>query len=279
MTWPQTLDDFGPRFRQRGDQINFQVCPVCGDRRWKVYLAPESGMWICFAGVCGASGKISTSKETDALMEMLRPQPVKNEGWAAWPEVDFPETAWSCAGFNAYLRSRGIPDDGSDGLGLREGGIAHGGRAIIPFFDPAGRLVYWTTRDYCGRDHVPKYLGMGGKHPPYVPRYSSHGGRGSMSNGCRSLVLVEGPFDAIQVHQAGYPVAALGGTVIPKHFRSILLDMAKDKLVLFLDHDALAKAVRLARDLAGLREVDIVRPPKGKDPGDLTPTEIKEILG
>ena len=278
---PQTLDDFTGESRVAGDQIQFRRCPVCGDERWKTYVHPESGMWICFTGACGASGKVEVTRDVETLASVLRPQASPYWAWDRWAEVDLPNNQ-HCLLTNSeqWLAQRGVSVKVRNSLKLVSGRFHDSdwyNKIIIPFYDPKGRIIYWSARQFEGDPGPRKYLNCPNvKHPLYVPNYATHSGR--VYEYANPLVVVEGPFDAIACYQAGYFTAALGGTTLPRHLKKILLDMARSQVVIFLDHDALTKAVKLAKNLEAHADVRIVRPPRGKDPGDLNPNEIKELL-
>lgn len=94
----------------------------------------------------------------------------------------------------------------------------------------------------------------------------------------RGVVVVEGPFDAMRIWQAGFRavVALLGSTATPS--QQLLLATAP-KVIVMLDGDAAGRdgARTIARALTPV-PVLVVDLPDGKDPADLPEEDIRRIL-
>jgi len=267
---PTTLADFAGECKPSGQHICYKYCPVCGSDEYKLYVSPDTGLWKCFAGRHNAGGKVDIGQAADAytqgqeLMDLL-------SGWqepVTWDEIDLPPFEPLSKMARRYLRKRGVDDDMIKRLGLVEWEDRF--RILFPFFSRSGSLIYWNSRRYS--DHVgegPKYYTADGKHPLYELR------------GAGPVVLVEGIFDALAVNRAGYHAVALGGKSLPKYLLPELLTLAADHdmINVLLDPDALAAALRIRDQLSDRKRVRIRVCPHGQDPGDMTPDEIKEIIG
>ena len=276
-----SLNSFDGPYRPSGEHINFKYCPVCRSDEWKLYLHPDTGLWKCFAGRHNAGGKIDMGQAADPtaqgadIMRLL-------EGWDAephvWEEIELP--AWEPLSKSAkrYLRKRGIDEPLAKRLGMVE--WVDKFRILVPFFDRAGSLIYWTSRRYS--DHAgegPKYLTAPGRHPLYELRGCRPQGVPNlgMPGECKA-VLVEGVFDAISVYLAGYHAIALGGKSLPRYLKPELLTLTTGCgiLVVMLDSDALAQAITLRNQLSDRKLVDIAVCPSGQDPGSMSPGQIRE---
>jgi DNA primase len=176
-----------------------------------------------------------------------------------WSEVNLPE--WQPLGWRAkrYLKERGIDEQQAASLGIVE--MADRMRVIIPYFGPEGGTIYWTARSYSDLEEGPKYLAASGRHPLYVlPSWAPQS----------EAVLVEGVFDAIAVSQrTGKMAIALGGKACPRYLRSDVLDLCTDDLLVCLDADAIADALKLKKQLMFRRKVRVVHLPVGEDPSSL----------
>lgn len=138
----------------------------------------------------------------------------------------------------------------------RSGEYAH--RIILPIVCPAGRSftgrTIWADEDL---------------------RYKSGPGAGQLLFGWQSLegqdfaVIVEGPFDAMRVIEAGLPCVALLGKQLRAGQEAMLLSAPRRNYVVMLDADAHDDALGIAKRLHGM-----VSKPLRKDPGDSTPAEV-----
>lgn len=269
MTYPSSVRDFLGPSKGSGEQINFQVCPVCGSDGWKVYLNPETGAWICFAGSCGAKGRVEVGLEADGkaagaqILEALK----QDDSIPVWDEIEMPPYHELTGAAKRYLRKRGIDDLTAQRLGLVE--WEDKSRVLFPYFDFEGNLIYWNSRRFSQNlGDGPKYLTAPGKHPLYW-----------LDSKASRLVIVEGVMDAVKVWQAGFGAVALGGKSLPRYLTTSLLTGARryETIDVMLDPDALDAALRLRANLSDRADVRVV-PLVNLDPGDMTPEEIKEIL-
>ena len=123
-------------------------------------------------------------------------------------QAAFAEKLWSNRDACLYLKNRGISRATAEAWGL---GLADG-RLMIPLRDPQGRVVAFTGRSL--GDQMPKY-----KNSPNDVLFDKSRmvfGLDKAIGAIRSsreVVIVEGQFDVIQLHQAGIEnVIAVSGT-------------------------------------------------------------------
>lgn len=145
-------------------------------------------------------------------------------------------------------------------------------RLMFPIRDAAGRTVAFTGRAL-SKDDQAKYL-----NSPETDLFKKSEvlfGMDRAKDAIRTrgfAILVEGQFDLILLHQAGFTnTIALSGTALSSQHLSLIKRYA-DNLMLCLDGDraGLAASAKNARAalLAGMR-VKAVRLPEGKDPADI----------
>ena len=132
-----------------------------------------------------------------------------------------------------YLAGRGIDSETARyfGIGYHRGKGSMAGRVVVPIHDDNGFLVAYAGRSVDETD--PKY-----RFPPRFRKslvlFNLHR---AVDHG-ESVVVVEGFFDCIRVHQAGLPcVVALMGcslsirqeALVQQHFREVILLLDGDK--------------------------------------------------
>ncbi len=294
---PESIADFVGPSKPSGQHICYKHCPMCGADDWKLYLAPDSGLWKCFAGRHNAGGRVDVGQsgsgyeQGQALMDLL-------SGWeetVEWGEIELPEWEPLSRSAQRYLIGRGIYEHLQRKLGLVEWTDKF--RIIIPYFDRAGNMVYYNSRRYS--EHAgsgPSYITAEGRHPLYEVDWRREQAywRGYRSpTRARDLVqsvveaiypnppvLVEGVFDAWAVAAAGYHAIALGGKSLPDYLRQDLLTLTAgcDMIVVMLDDEALAAAYRIRDQISDQRQVKIVPLLPGQDPGSMEPQEIREAI-
>jgi DNA primase len=140
---------------------------------------------------------------------------------------------------HAYLTARGLKPETINefGLGYCNRGLMKD-RVAIPLHDPAGRLVGYAGRlvdDAEINADTPKYLLPGSRVKDGV-RYEFHksellfnGHRinAQHPDGVDSLVVVEGFFGAMRLHQAGFPAVALMGAACSEAQARLLLRLTR----------------------------------------------------
>jgi DNA primase len=94
------------------------------------------------------------------------------------------------------------------------------------------------------------------------------------------VIVVEGYFDCMRVHQAGFPgVLALMGASLSPRQESTLLERF-ERVILLLDGDTTGRhgSRTIAARLSGRCPVVAVHPPDGTQPDQLSSTAIQELL-
>lgn len=264
---PTTLADFGGPTRESGGQIVYQNCPVCGSRRWKVYVNPDTGYWFCHDPSHSGGGKVDCGLALAGRGRKLledRALQVQSQQWRPMPMPRYEPLGRRAL---RYLMARGISESHAARLGIVE--LQDRMRVVIPFYGPDGEIIYWSARSYSTMEEGPKYLAASGRHPLYVrPNWQP----------AHTVVLVEGVFDAIAVEaHTKLKCCGLGGKYLPSYLESDMFRICTNRLVLLLDPDALGDAIKLRLRLQTKREVKIIPLPVGRDPADLG-AELKGIL-
>lgn len=159
-------------------------------------------------------------------------------------------------------------------------------RIMFPLRDSGGRVVAFSGRILSADSEAPKYV-----NSPETELYKKSEllfGYDKAKQGIRNLgfsLVVEGQFDVVMCHQAGYTNAvAVSGTALSTHHVQ-LLERLSDRVVLALDADkAGIAAMRRAADVMLRRGLDVkvAEMPVGSDPADIvqkSPAEFKKMVG
>lgn len=180
-------------------------------------------------------------------------------------------------GTHPYLARRAIDPltAGHFGVGYYSGRGVMSQRIAIPIHDPQGGLVA-----YCGRaldGAIPRYRFPVGFQKSQV-LFNYHRARAA---GKDRVIVVEGFFDCLRVHQAGFPcVVALMGARLSAAQKSLLGDRFTH-VVLLLDGDQTGRAAtaQIARNLAPACSVQAVLLPPEMQPDQMTAGGIRHALG
>jgi len=279
--------------RRRGDQLQ-GCCPIHHGRRDDSFRAHLTrNVFHCFA--CQARGNVLdfvAAMERCSIREAaLRLQQrfgvnvgmprdgqkrelVRKEEGRNPP---LPFALHGVEGNHPYLAERGIDlaTAAEFGLGFYAGPGLMSGRVVIPIRNLRGELVAYAGRAVDGRS--PKYkLPAGFRKSLEVFNLQR-----AVAAGGQAVIVVEGYFDCMRVHQAGFPwvVALMGSSLsaaqesgLRRHFEGI---------VLMLDGDAAGRAASetIAARLSGWRSVQVVRVPDASQPDQLTHSTIRQLLG
>jgi DNA primase len=176
---------------------------------------------------------------------------------------------------------------------LRKAGLIKGGeegkepydlfrdRIMFPICDPSGRVVAYSGRILAKDSEAPKYV-----NSPETELYNKSEtlfGYDKAKQGIRHLdfsLIVEGQFDVVLSHQAGYGNAvAVSGTALTEH-HIMLLQRLSNRAVLALDADrAGIAAVKRAASLMLPRGMDIkvANMIGGKDPADMVREDVGKL--
>lgn len=177
---------------------------------------------------------------------------------------------------HAYLAERGLAAETirTFGVGFYGGHGFLRGRIVIPIHDERGKLVAYAGRAIDGQE--PKYRFPRGFRKSLV-LFNLH----RVLKTARTVIVVEGFFDALAIHQAEYPaVVAIMGSTLSRQ-QTNLLTTHFDRVLLMLDGDDAGRhgAAAIASALAG--RIDVVPIPldEGTQPDQLAPVVIRRLLG
>ncbi len=235
--------------------------------------------------------ELSKNKEAE---EYLKKRGVKAETIAKW-RIGYvpgpPKSGWRHT--REHLLQKGFKDSEL----MRAGLVKAAGegkqpydvfrdRIMFPIFDPSGRVVAFSGRVLAKDSEAPKYV-----NSPETELFNKSEilfGYDKAKEGIRHYdfsLIVEGQFDVVLSHQAGYTNAvAVSGTALTPHHVS-LLQRLSNRVVLALDSDkAGIAAVKRAAELMLARGVDlkVAKLAGGKDPADIAakdPKELKKLIG
>lgn len=264
----------------RGDERRF-CCPLpeCAEKpidatHRSLCLNVATGEFIC--NRCHGKGKLDDGKPFE-----------RREAWRQSFRIPAPpaptqpvDLAWrkELAGLvpiegtrgEAYLSGRGIPADLAHRAGVRFSPHFYGRPAVVfPVRDRAGTLVAADGR-YID-DGQPKSRGAGSKSAGVFAT------PGAWDAG--TLLLCEGPMDALSLHAAGHPAIALMGACLSNvvawgcAFRQVAVATDADEA-----GDRAAREIAAALEVRGAKALRL-RPPNGKDWNDELRGMGAEALG
>jgi DNA primase len=231
-----------------------------------------------------------TRDEFPHINEYIESRGVKGQTVHAW-RIGYAKDEWRA--LKEYLLAKGFSEESIFKAGLIK--KADGGkesydvfrdRIMFPIFDPSGRVVAFSGRTLKKEDGVPKYV-----NSPETELFQKSEilyGYDKAKQGIRNFdfsLVVEGQFDVVLSHQAGYTNAvAVSGTAFTKH-HMMLLSRFSPNVVLALDADR-AGISAMKRSAVPLLQhgmnVKVAQMPEGKDPADVVrsdPQDLKKIVG
>jgi DNA primase len=188
--------------------------------------------------------------------------------------LNFTLTRIDCS--HPYLGRRGITEKTAleFGVGFYAGpGLMHG-RLVIPIHNADGELIA-----YCGRSvdqTEPRYRLPSGFAKSEI-LFNMHRAAAGMEN---FVVLVEGFFDCMKVHQAGIrSVVGLMGSALYVPQRQALLEKFR-RIILMLDGDPAGRkaTIVIAQHLRPHCRVRVVLLPDGVQPDQLLAEDIRNFL-
>jgi DNA primase len=275
-------------------------CPFHSNRHTSSFsVSREKGAFICFNPSCGESGtllelvkrvmhkndfeamRFISTKETEALenfdellAETMEDKPVFQEFSGETLLKLHSELVSSEAGVE-YFRSRGINQQSIKDFDL--GYSKNMGMVTVPVHSPDGMPIGIVGRSIEGKSfknstNLPKSKTLFNIHR--AKKIGDH------------VIVVESSFDAIRVHQSGFPnvVATLGGflskeqqSLLNRHFNRITImtdaDLAGRELGF-----SIANKLRMKDLLWSSYQYGKIYPHDAKDAGDMTDEEIKACI-
>jgi DNA primase len=175
-----------------------------------------------------------------------------------------------------YLKERGILADTAVhfGAGYYAGPGLLSGRVVIPIHNERGQLLAYAGRSI--DEARPKYKLPGGFAKSRV-LFNLHR---ALAQGQDTVIVVEGYFDCMKVHQAGQPcVVAMMGCCLSDETEKVLLERF-GKLVLMLDADLTGQqATRSIADrLMPRSTISVVSLMAGQQPDQMSSEDIQRAL-
>jgi len=260
---------------KRGKSI-FGLCPSHDDSNpsFNIYYKFGKIRFKCFS--CDFHGTLDEIDASilgfegvsDSSEEIIRISKEYNEAFT--PLSMLPESELKKMAIR-YIESRGLTQ--ADifkyriGLGVKQG--KYFSYIGFPFLDDDYNVHFFCARSFVGgglRYLFPKDTSKVNKNCIYF------------SEDTDTIVLVEGVFDALKVAKAGFTVMALLGKYLSQEQLEYIKESGFSNVTLFLDKDALDDAQKLKR-YCEKNELDVViAQPTLKDPGDMTPEDIRTVL-
>jgi DNA primase len=292
VTLESVLRHYQVKLRRSGIGQYRGRCPIHhGDGRDAFHVNLARNVFHCFA--CGAGGTVldfvaamegcSLFEAAQRLRSMCSTTPLtltRNEKELVTERrrvclpLDFTLTGVDYS--HPYLAERGITEKTAleFGVGFYAGpGLMHG-RLVIPIHNADGELVA-----YCGRSvdqTEPRY-----RVPPAFAKseilFNMHR---ATAQGGNTVVMVEGFFDCMKVHQVGVrSVVGLMGAALYKSQRRTLLERFQH-IILLLDGDPTGRnaSAALAQQLRAQCHVRVVLLPDGFQPDQMPAREIVRVL-
>jgi DNA primase len=259
------------------------------------YISERTGAWLCFNPSCGEAGSVKElvkkilgknefeilrfilSKKTEAdnafeetLNDLFEEKPDFEEFSQETLDKLYQELGTSQEAKD-YFNARGITEESMHHFKL--GYSNKMGMVIVPVHSPDGTPVGLvgrsiTEKRFKNSTNLPKNKTMFNIHR--AKRIGEH------------VIIVESTFDAIRIHQAGFPnvVATLGGHISKENIG--LLNRHFNKVTIMTDSDLAGRELGLS--IANrLKNKDIlwasyeygkIYPHDAKDAGDMTEKEI-----
>jgi DNA primase len=282
-----------------GNEVMF-YCPFHSNRHTaSCCINKTSGVWLCFNPSCGESGTLTelvrrvlhkNDFEAIRFIATQEKQALNNfdEVMASMFEdkPDFEEFSQDTlnrlhadlAGNKSardYLKSRGINEDSMRHFAL--GYSTSMNMVITPVHSPDGTPIGLVGRSIEGKSfknstNLPKSKTLFNVHR--AKKIGDH------------VIVVESNFDAIKIHQAGFPnvVATLGGILSTEQHN--ILNRYFNKITIMTDTDlagrelglSIANRLRNKDILWGSYEYGKIYPHDAKDAGDMTEEEIKACI-
>ncbi len=284
---------------------NFNIkCPFCGydDPSEHLGISLTTGYWACWRNqdhrgkkphrllmrILGLSyGEVEGLVTTVDRTKLLEPETEEKSNTTRLPALEFPWTIRSMVElkvghrFRTYLQRRGFREVGEliDEYDIHYS-MASGpwkDRIILPIYIDH-RLVTWTARSIHPTAEI-RYRTLS-KEKSVMPIKDTLWNYDEIwADAHDYLVLVEGPFDAMNLDYNGVRATCMFGSSISDNQIDLLSTFEFENLYILLDSGTYSNALGIQKKLAFLRP-NIIQLPEGvADPGNLTPDQIKTLRG
>jgi DNA primase len=285
-SWPELIRRFGLKVTRAGASFR-GPCPLHGGSNGTAFVITPGKGFFCHA--CGENGgvlrflELMRDPEATEWAETRRGlgtvETAAGQSWKRSPahirgDERLPEVApiGPLVADHRSLRARGVAPElaRAFGCGYYEGSGRMWKRIVFPVHDNDGRLVGHLGRAI-GRIE-PRYLCSAGLRKSQL-LFNEHRARAS---GVDEVIVVEGPFDVLAVHGAGWPnvVATMGCTVSATQRRRLAMF---DRVRILFDGDAAGQeAAATLATLLGARASIITLPPS--DPASLNPAVLQALI-
>lgn len=150
-------------------------------------------------------------------------------------------------------------------------------RIILPIYDTANRLVSFTARTI-HKDVKPKTKKA---RPPHSTLYGLHQWLKS-GRSLDTVILVEGEFDCLFLQMLGIPALSIMGTagLQPRQIALLIKHSVRLIILCYDGDDAGIKATkRDIKSLSRFASVMSIELPAGKDPDELSKSELQQYFG
>jgi len=275
-------------------------CPFHSNRHTSSFsVSREKGAFICFNPSCGESGtllelvkrvmhkndfesmRFISAKETESLenfdellAETMEDKPMFEEFSEEILKKLYTDLVSTTVG-KEYFYSRGINQQSIVDFDL--GYSQNMGMVTVPVHSPDGMPIGIVGRSIEGKSfknstNLPKSKTMFNVHR--AKKIGDH------------VIVVESSFDAIRIHQAGFPnvVATLGGFLSKEQHH--ILNRYFNRITIMTDTDlagrelglSIANKLRMKDVLWASYEYGKIYPHEAKDAGDMTDEEIKACI-
>ena len=300
-----TFSECKERPGRSGPQLLTRDCPFCGDGGWHLYVNARNGLWKCMkCSEVGSYLRLAAAflgiplHEAARTIRGLPPRraPRVNElgrlreavydiDWDGLRGSDpvtvpLPERFKPCYLDGRYRIPKALKRRRLKKRTIREFNLGYcglgtyGRRIIIPVV--TGTEHAFQARAYDSDVYGPKYLS------PKVDMGRLLFGEPWLAAGLPRVVVVEGVFDVMRLHEYGIPAVAVLGKSVSERQITILLSRAPREVVLMLDADdprAEGSAWDAVDRLRGeVKSVRLASLPPGRDPDTATAQEVDDAI-
>jgi len=275
-------------------------CPFHSNRHSSSFsVSKEFGAWLCFNPACGESGtlidlvkRITNRNDYEALRfisvkeaevlsnfdDLLEDTLEEKPDFIEFDSTTIEKLTSEMKQYEdgrVYMHGRGFTDETLEYFNV--GYSSNRNMVTVPVHSPDGICVGVVGRSIKEKEF---------KNSPGLPRNSTLFNIHRAKRIGATCIIVESSFDAMRVHQAGFPnvVATLGGHISSNNLS--LLNRYFNRIIIMTDNDQAGRA--LGNNIFNkLRNKDVlwasyeygkIYPHDAKDAGDMTDQEIKTCI-